>query len=76
MKGGQQIVLLEAKVRPDSIVGTEPKGRARIALPASQVKSIESEEFSAFRTTLLAGVAAGSFVVITLVMLITAGPNY
>ena len=66
MTNGRQVVLLEAKVRTDSIVGTEPVGRARIAVAANQVARLESQEFSQLRTTLLGAFVGATFLVVTL----------
>lgn len=53
---GTSVELLDARMREDSIVGTEPASAARAAFPVKWVSRIESQEFSQSRTlSLFAG---------------------
>ncbi|MFL5593179.1 MAG: hypothetical protein ACJ785_01075 [Gemmatimonadaceae bacterium] len=55
--GGTRVVLVDARVRPDTITGTDPGSRARVAIPTNKVVKLESEEYSQLRTlSLFAGV--------------------
>jgi hypothetical protein len=66
--GGAQLILADARVRPDTIIGTEPNSTARVAIPANQVVKLESQEYSQFRTvSLFAGIGL-AFLAVTLYM--------
>jgi hypothetical protein len=63
---GKSVELLDARVRPDSVVGTEPASLARLAFPIEQVSRIESQEFSQARTVSLFAAMGLAFVGVTL----------
>ena len=63
---GKSVELLDARVRPDSVVGTEPASVARLAFRGERVSHIESQEFSQARTVSLFAAMGLAFVGVTL----------
>jgi len=47
---GTSLELVDARVRTDSIVGTDPTSSGRVAIPTNRISRIESLEFSQSRT--------------------------
>jgi hypothetical protein len=47
---GMSVELLDTRIREDSVIGTQPASRARMAIATKRVSQIESLEFSQSRT--------------------------
>ena len=63
---GRSVELLDARVRQDSIVGTDPVSVARLAFPMERVSRVESQEFSQARTVSLFAGMGLAFIAVTL----------
>jgi hypothetical protein len=63
---GASVELLDARVRQDSVVGTQPASVARAAFPIERVSRIESQEFSQARTVSLFAGMGLAFIGVTL----------
>ena len=63
---GRSVELLDARVRRDSIVGTDPASVARLAFPMERVSRVESQEFSQARTVSLFAGMGLAFIAVTL----------
>ena len=63
---GTRVVLADARVRSDTIIGTDPDSRARVAIPTNQVVKLESQEYSQFRTVSLFAGFGLAFIAATL----------
>jgi hypothetical protein len=58
---GSSVQLLDARVRRDSIVGTETTSNARLAISTNRVTRLESMELSKGRTVFLAATLGLAF---------------
>ena len=63
---GTSTDLSDTRIREDSVVGTDPASRARVAFSIRDVSQIESEEYSRSRTLLLGSAIAAAFLGIDL----------
>ena len=66
LSNGTTIQIRDARIRADSVVGTDPVSVSRVAFAISQVSRIESEEFSQLRTVLLFAGLGVAFLATTL----------
>ena len=63
---GTSSELSDTRIREDSVVGTDPSSRARVAFSIRDVSQIESEEYSRSRTLLFGSAIAAAFLGIDL----------
>ena len=75
LRDGTAIDLLEARIDPDSVVGTEPHGRARRAISVKEIAAIDSKEFSVLQTTALI-VGVGVALLLYTFYQIASDPDY
>jgi len=63
---GSSVQLLDARIRADSVAGTDPTSRGRIAFATSRITRVESQEYSQSRTLTLFAAMGLAFLATTL----------
>jgi hypothetical protein len=63
---GRSVQLLDARVRQDSVVGTDPASLARLAFPIERISRLQSQESSQARTVSLFAGMGLAFIGVTL----------
>ena len=66
MVSGSTVKINDLRIRDDSVLGTDPASRARVAFSVSDISRIDSQEYSRPRTLFLLSAFAGAILGIDL----------